>query len=289
MSTFITAFQQGFDILSAYSIPLLSLFAGFFWALSILPLMADPIANGMRIFGHVAAMLLTIGAYIITLSNLNEIGNAIFSTFAHWGGAIGGFSGDDIMHPSNIMDLGFLTADPIRRYITSFTGLAAVKNAPLLIMYGIVFLGILASYLWLTKDIIVVAIEQQMALMSAAIFIPFGLSPIGSELAGFGIGWLVGVSVRSFLIAAILGVAQPLFSNLSPNLTAGGDPTLYSGFIMLFVAGIFAYLANFIPRRAELIAGRGMALALPGASLIPPGIGGGVRGTVNALRNRRRG
>jgi hypothetical protein len=100
---------------------------------------------------------------------------------------------------------------------------------------------------------------------------------------GFSIGWLTGGLVRILVTGAIVGIATPLFQIVTANTTVGGDPTIYSAFVMALTSGVFGIVSWVIPGRAAAIAGRGVSLALHGGALLA-GAAGPVRGVILVSR-----
>ena len=292
VQTYISALLAGFNALYPYSFALLGLFGAIAWGIAWIPLIGSGgITGPAAMMMHAVLLLMTFGLYHLVLSNIMGISTAIFTTFAQWGAAVAGgsFQADDFLHPSGILDMAFIAATPIRDYVLSFSGWSLLFNLHMEVLYGLIFLAIIGSFLWVAKDIITTIIEFHFAVLTAPILIPWGILSVFQELAGFSISWILGTSIRIFLTSAALGIGVPLFRNIAPSVTPGGDPTLYSGIVLGFSSFIFALLSHYIPQRAAMIAGRGMALALPGMMFTTPA-GGALRyaasGVSRVIRSR---
>jgi hypothetical protein len=131
-----------------------------------------------------------------------------------------------------------------------------------------------------------VLIEYYMAIMCAAVLIPWGVISTTAFFTEFSIGWITGGLVRIFVTTAMLGIASPIFQNVTVKTTQGGDPTWYGGIAIALASGLFAILSWVIPGRAAHIAGRGVSLALHAGTVLAAaaGPGRGVLMVTTAIR-----
>jgi hypothetical protein len=87
-----------------------------------------------------------------------------------------------------------------------------------------------------------------------------------------------------------LEIERPLFSSLTYNRSAGGDPTFYTALLVGILSLIFAILAWVIPRSAANMVGRSLGLSAStltsGVSLVVSSVTSAVRG-VSSLIPRR--
>ena len=170
-----------------------------------------------------------------------------------------------IQKPSFIMTEGLKAAYPVADQASWFERIwASVKmlNKPgEMVAYWFVVLAFLA----ITTHHMMMLIEYHLAVMCAAVLIPWGLWSATSSVGEFAVGWLTGGFIRALVSTAMLGIALPLFALL--NKPAEGFITLYNTVMLIGGAFIFAVLAWVIPARAAGIASRGMSLAVHGGAL----------------------
>jgi type IV secretion system protein TrbL len=113
-----------------------------------------------------------------------------------------------------------------------------------------------------------VIIEFHASVMISTVLLPFAVFTHTAFFGEFALGWLTGCLVRTFVTAAVMAIAVPLFELLGVATTPGGDPTFYSAVVTALTSVVFAILSWAIPGRAATIAGRGMALGVHGGTLV---------------------
>jgi len=212
---------------------------------------------------------ITVAGYYYGLIHLNAIGNAALNTFVQWAlqGAGGSFDTALLQKPSFIMEAGLKAAQPIAEFDTWWNSIkSAFKMAASpgdLVAYWFVLIAFLA----ITAHHMMMLIEFHLALMGAAVLLPWGLWSFTAPLAEFSLGWITGGLVRAFVGTAMLGVAFPLFAYLNRPV-AEGIITITQTVLLVGGSMVFAVLCWVIPARAAGIAGRGVSLALHGGTLL---------------------
>jgi type IV secretory pathway TrbL component len=212
---------------------------------------------------------ITVGGYYYGLIHLNAIGNAALETFLQWAlqGTGSGFDTALLQKPSFIMEAGLKAAQPIAEFDTWFNSIKSTFKLAAhpgdLVAYWFVLLAFMA----ITAHHMMLLIEFHLALMGAAVLLPWGLWSLTAPLAEFSLGWLTGGLVRAFVGTAMLGVAYPLFGILNRPV-AEGFFTITQTVLLVLGSVLFAVLCWVIPARAAGIAGRGVSLALHGGTLM---------------------
>lgn len=281
---FLVALESGFLVLHHWSLVILSSLAGFVWIMTVLPMAAA----GMSPAGIIAAfgaLILGIGIYWYLIVHMHSIAMGFFDLFAGFGASVSGgtFTAEQFHHPSAVFEMSFIASRPLVDFLNNHTGWAVLFNGHMVLIYAITILIIVGAFLWVIKDVMITLIEFYFSLMVLPVLFPWGLLTQTSFFAEFAVSWVMSSCIRVMLLSAVLGIAVPIFQAFGPTMTAGQDPTLYSAVIMACAAIVFAILAHHIPLRAAAIGGRGMALALPGTIMIPPGTGAAVRTATNGL------
>jgi type IV secretory pathway TrbL component len=165
------------------------------------------------------------------------------------------------------MEAGLKAAQPIAEFDTWWNSIkSAFKMASSpgdLVAYWFVLLAFMA----ITAHHMMMLIEFHLALMGAAVLLPWGLWSLTAPLAEFSLGWITGGLVRAFVGTAMLGIAFPLFAYLNRPV-AEGIITITQTVLLVVGSIIFAVLCWVIPARAAGIAGRGVSLALHGGTLM---------------------
>jgi type IV secretion system protein TrbL len=285
---FVDALRTGTGALHQYALPLLGVFALIAFYLEFGPCVMSGVSSLGDALGSLLLTALKIGVFYWLIVNLEPLARALFLTFLQWGLAPtgGGVSAETFLNPSRILDLGFRAAFPLSAFVQKFSGLSAAYNMFTLAGFTIAYWIIIVAFAFVTLDLIVTIIEYHMAVLVAAVLLPFGILRPIAFFSEFAIGWLTGGLVRILVTIALIGIAVPLFDLLVFRTTTGGDPTFYSALIVACTSGIFAVLAFVIPARAAGIAGRGMALALHGGTIMA-GAASGVRGIMTVASGVR--
>jgi type IV secretion system protein TrbL len=302
VQTYVTAFQQGFGMLHALSLGLLGLVGGVAWGANLIHV----IQAGMPLGGILAQLCLVLTSFavhVLLITNMYSWAFGFFDLFTRWGASItgGAFSAEQFLSPSTVWTIGFTVSRPLIDFVMDMGALAVVKNIGPIFIALIAVLVIILAFLWVTKDIMLTILEFHLAVMIAPILFPWAILSHTAELAAFVISWFFAGCLRALLIIATVGIGIPLMEGLIPTFTAGGDPTLYSSLVMLGSSLMFLFIVNEVAKRAATVGGRGYALGLPGAALVPPHVvnaaltlvGGAagrvIAGVSNQVQARRRG
>jgi hypothetical protein len=152
--------------------------------------------------------------------------------------------------------------------------------------YSLGYWVIVVSFAAVALHLMMVLIEFYMAVMCAAVLIPWGVVSVTAFCTEFSIGWVTGGLVRMLVTTAILGIAQPIFQDLFVKTTPGGDPSFYGGAVLAIASLIYGILSWVVPGRAANIAGRGVSLARQAGTVLSTaaGAGRGVLMVTSAIR-----
>jgi P-type conjugative transfer protein TrbL len=266
---FVNAIQAGAGTLATFSLPLLGVFAIIAFYLHVGPALASGGAGMGDTLAGVLLMLLKIGVFSWLLQHFVAITTAAFQTFLQWGQAAGGgVSLGTFLTPSTVMDVGFRIATPIRDFTDNLVKWAALWKWPTLLTYSLVYYVILLSFAFIAVHLMATIIEFNLAVLVGTVLVPWGVLQPTAFFTEFAIGWITGGLVRVLTTAAMVGIALPLFAQVQPNLTGGGDPTYFGALIAGLTSLVFAILAWIIPARAAAIAGRGVSLAVHGGTIV---------------------
>ena len=228
-------------------------------------------------------LMITAGVTMWIVTNLPTITDALFRTFASWGSG-GSISPDDLLNPAAIVDQGFQQARPIRDFTDRLVSWLKVWDWDTLLLYSLSYYLIVLGFFLIGLTMMVTLIELKLALMLGAVLVPLAVWQTGAFLAEAAIGWILGGAVRVFVLAALLGIAQPLFSQITPTL-GGGDPDFKSALLCGIVSIFFAILVWVVPRRAAGLVGSGLALT---GNDVVAGAMTGVRGAMVVVHGVQR-
>lgn len=268
-TAFLIALQGSGQRLGAYSLGILSVVAIIAYYREFGPRLLQGQGSLSDALGAPLLYFITVGSYYYGLVHLNAIGNAAVNSFVQFAlqGTGAGFDTSLLQKPSFIIEAGLRAAHPIAEFDTWWnTVKSAVKmaaNPGDLLAYWFVLLAFLA----ITAHHMMLLIEFHLALMGAAVLLPWGLWSFTAPLAEFSLGWLTGGLVRAFVGTAMLGVAFPLFAYLNRPVPEG-IITITQTVVLVGGSIVFAVLCWVIPARAAGIAGRGVSLALHGGTLM---------------------
>jgi type IV secretory pathway TrbL component len=287
-NAFVSALQGGLSTLSTYSIPLLGAFSLIAFSTQMWPLLCS---GSGAVADSLAATLLSMvkfGLFFWMLVNLAEMTNAALETFFLWGMAPSAtaLSLDTYKQPSIIIDLGFQVAKPLIDFHSSFLQRLVPAYALTLWGYSLAYWVVIFSFFAVALHLMMVLIEYYMAVMVAAVLIPWGVMSVAAFFTEFSIGWFTGGLVRMLVTTAMTGIARPLFDDVFVKTTPGGDPTFYGAAVVGLASIMFAILSWVVPGRAAHIAGRGVSLALHAGTVLATaaGPGRGVLMVTSAIR-----
>jgi type IV secretory pathway TrbL component len=158
-------------------------------------------------------------------------------------------------------------------------GWTAMWNFWTVSAYILAWWVVVLSFLFVALHLMMTLIEYHMAVLVGTVLVPWGVLQPTAFFTEFSVGWITGGLVRILVTGAMVGIAVPLFDLVTPNLTAGGDPTFYSAVVAGLTSLVFAILSWIVPGRAAAIAGRGVSLAVHGGALLA-GAAGPLRGVI---------
>jgi type IV secretory pathway TrbL component len=270
-AAFLTVLQGSGQRLGAYSLGILSVVAIIAYYREFGARVLQGQGSLSDALGAPLLYFLTVGAYYYGLIHLNAIGNAALNTFVQWALEGGGASFDMAMlqRPSFLMEAGLKAAQPIAEFDTWFN---AIKSTFKLAAHPgdlIAYWFVLLAFMAITAHHLMMLIEFHLALMGAAVLLPWGLWSLTAPLAEFSLGWITGGLVRAFVGTTMLAVAFPLFAFLNRPMPEGFF-TVTQTVVLVLGSILFAVLCWVIPARAAGIAGRGVSLALHGGTLMAP-------------------
>ncbi len=291
MDAFVRAIEGGTATLEAFALPLLVVLG----TMAFYTQYGPQLAAGEGRLGDALAgfvfLVVKIGIFEWLVLNLPRMASAAYDTFVLWGGSAGGGGIDPReLNPGEILQQGFRIGRPIRAFTDALTSWAAVWNWPMLITYSLAYYAIILGFGALALTLMLIKIEYSFAVLLATVLLPWGVLGSTAFLGELSLSWITGGLVRVLLTGAIVGIAKPLFSSLTYNRSAGGDPTFYTALLVGILSLIFAILAWVIPRSAANMVGRSLGLSAStltsGVSLVVSSVTSAVRG-VSSLIPRR--
>jgi len=295
LSAFTQAFDAAATTLLGVGLAILGVIAVIAWYTTYRYTVLSTGAGLSEAMAGAILTMITFGVTMWIITNLPAMTDALFRTFASWGSG-GALSPDDLLNPAAIADQGFQQARPIRDFTDRLVSWLKVWDWDTLLTYSGSYYLIVLGFFFIAITMMVTIIELKLAVMLGAVLIPTAAWHTSAFLAEAAIGWILGGAVRVFVLAALLGISQPLLGNITPTL-AGGDPAFKSAVICGIVSMLFAIFAWVIPRRAAALVGQGLALtgaevvggAMSGVRAAQMVIGGVQRVTSSMLQAYRAG
>ena len=283
LSAFTQAFDAAATTLVGVGLALLGVIAVIAWYTSYRYTVFSTGAGLSEAMAGGILLMITIGVTMWMVTNLPTMTDALFRTFASWGSG-GSVSPDMLLDPASIIDQGFQQAWPIRDFTDRLVSWLKVWDWDTLFLYSLSYYLIVLGFFFVGLTLMVTTIELKLAIMLGAVLVPLAVWQTSAFLAEAAIGWIMGGAVRVFVVAALLGIAQPLFGRITPTL-GGGDPDFKSAVLCGFVAILFAIVVWVVPRRAAGLVGSG--LALTGQDVVA-GAMTGVRGAMVVVHGVQR-
>ena len=275
MSAFTQAFDAAANTLLGVGLAILGVIAVIAWYTTYRYTVFSTGAGLSEAMAGAILTMITFGVTMWIITNLPAMTDALFRTFASWGSG-GALSPDDLLNPAAIADQGFQQARPIRDFTDRLVSWLKVWDWDTLFLYALSYYLIVLGFFFIGITMMVMIIELKLAVMLGAVLIPTAVWQTSAFLAEAAIGWIIGGAVRVFVLAALLGIAQPLLAHVTPDV-GGGDPDFKSAVICGIVSILLAIFAWVMPRRAASLVGQGLALS--GAE-----VGGGAMSGVRAAQ-----
>jgi type IV secretory pathway TrbL component len=174
----------------------------------------------------------------------------------------GSVTAEQLRQPSTVLAVHKQVTAPLETFITNHKGWSALKNLPTIALFWLAEVTIYLVFVGIAVSMAMIQLEFSIACMLAPVLVPMVVWTNSSFLGEFSVGWVLGTAVRLLLIAAIIGLAVPLFSALTPA-TAGAvvDPSWADTLGVVGSALLFGLTAWEVPKRAGNLVGSGLGLS----------------------------
>lgn len=247
MNALLGVFRSGAGELSSAGAGLLGVlvaievtWAGIMWSLS----------SGDDVFRGFLRKVVHVGVFTFIVLNFSELANAALEGFMWAGGKIGGtgISVAALKNPSLLLDMGFSATKEAWLLVEETSigdGLASA------FLMAIVSLMALLLYFAIALQIFVTLIEFYIVASFGVIFIPWGVNRHTAFIAERYFGAIIAQGTKLMVLAALVGVLQPLLQTLA----LPPDPSFEQVMCLLFGVGTIAYVI----KRAPEVAGGLMA------------------------------
>ena len=263
VGAFLAALVAGTTALIVPGIAVLGTLAAVAYAMRQWPLVMSSGAGLSDLLAGFLLLMLGLGVTLWIVTNLVPIGQGLYDTALTLGlSASGaGVSGDQLRNPSFVLSMHKVVTKPLEDFIIAHTGWSVMFNGPTLFFFWVAELVIFCVFVGVALNVALIQIELYMAVLAAAVLVPFSAIQPSAFLAEFAVGWVVGCAVRTLLITAIAGIAVPLFAGLAVG-PAGADPTWVEALGVVAGSALFGIVAWLVPSKAGNIVGQGLGLTV---------------------------
>jgi type IV secretion system protein TrbL len=139
-----------------------------------------------------------------------------------------------LLDPSRIAGMAFDATQPLIQSMDD-AGLTHLKDA---IILGLCYLLIMASFFAIACQICLAVVEYYLIVTLSTCLVPFGISKHTRFIAEKAIGAVVAVSVKLMVLGFVVGLIQPVLSQL--RFSGGGEIKLNEVMSMILVCGLLA-------------------------------------------------
>jgi hypothetical protein len=186
---------------------------------------------------------------------------------------------DTFLDPSALASSGYVSTEPIWKWLKNTTGVAAVWNVGTTIMFTFALWAIWAAYNLTAVHMSICLIVFQFLAAFLLIFMAFGAFTGTSFLAERSFGGVIASSIRMGLVAACVSMAYPIVEVfILPDPNAGIDPSMRQAFILAAATWAMFLISLVVPSIGATLFEGGPILS--GWSLV----GGGFRGAAAGSR-----
>lgn len=270
--TYLGALESGAHTLATYSLPILAVAALVNFYREWWPVVLRGGSQMGEALGQFLLLVVTVGFYQWLILHLWDLGQAAFDTFAQWGmlGSGNGLSAQQLRNPGFIMALGMQLAFPLAEQASWFSWVWQSVNLVVHPSDWIMAICIVLAFLAIAAHHLFLLVEFYLALMCAAVLVPWGIWRTTAHLAEFSLGWITGALIRALVSCVMIGLSLPLFDQIRtpPTSTSAFDVLTYvQAATPVFGSVIFAILCWVLPSRAARLAG-GASLGLTASTVM---------------------
>jgi type IV secretory pathway TrbL component len=207
--------------------------------------------------------MIALGVTLWVTQNMTAMGDGLYATATTIGLQASGASVNaaQLRSPSFILSMHKDVTRPLENFILAHTGWSALWNSPTLASFWIAEMIIYVVFVGISLSVALVVIEFYLSLAAAAFFVPCVVFAPSSALGEWVVGWVLGGTVRVFMLSLIVGIAVPLVDNLAGlGGGAGADPKWVEVLGLIAGALLFGVIAWTVPARAANFVGHGLGL-----------------------------
>lgn len=264
---FLAAIQSGTTAVAPYGLGAFGVLVAIAFYMRQWPLIMSSGAGISDVLAHAVLMVIGLCVTLWILTNVTQIGDALFQSALTIGLQAGGtgVSADQLRSPSFLLSMHKLVTKPLEDFIQHHTGWSVLWNGPTVFFFWVGELVIFCTFVGIALHVALIQIEFYLAILSASVFLPCLLVPWAAFLGEWCVGWVLGCTTRVLLISAVAAIGVPVFQGLALATAGGGDPTWIEGLGVVTGSLLFGLVAWFVPGRAANMVGSGLGLS---ASLI---------------------
>lgn len=278
---FLLGFDQGYAALLPWTPLLMGVLGSLSLGIGLLVVVASA-GNLAATFGQLISLALGLSLHLWLSQNIQFMATSLLDFLMFLASHVTGgrFGFEAFRTPSTVFNMGFVLGKPILDFLLRVTRWFTTNPVTMILMLA-AFGVIVWAFIRVTKHVFMAVLEFHLAVMVAPILFPWALVQQTATLAEFSISWILGQSLRMFLITVVLGIGVPIINGATMLLTPGGDPSWYSAACLAGISWIFFVLADRVAQKAETVGGRGYALGLSGSALIPGVVGSAMSAAAN--------
>ncbi|MGE5515184.1 MAG: P-type conjugative transfer protein TrbL [Bacteroidota bacterium] len=272
LAAFTAAIDSGFGLLSpevawlsAALVALDMTLAGLFWAM-----------EGDDVIARLVKKTLYVGFFAFLIGNFNGLARIVFESFAGLGLTAGGgtVAMADFLRPSQLARVGIDAGRPILAAIGDLMGFVSFfENFVQIFILLLAWLVLLLAFFVLAVQLFITLIEFKLTTLAGFVLVPFGLWGKSAFLAERVLGNVVTSGIKVLVLAVIVAIATPLFSQFTAAVPAGTQPSLDDALAIMLASlamlglGIFGpgIAAGLVSGAPQLGAGAAAATALAAA------------------------
>ena len=178
--------------------------------------------------------LLQLSFWIWFATSFPTLTKAFSDSLVQMGLSAGGQTGNVglLLNPSRIAGMALDATQPLVQSMAD-AGLTQIKD---IIVLSLCYLIIMACFFIIACQVCLAVVEYYLIVTLATCLIPFGISPHTKFLAEKAIGAVVAVSVKLMVLSFILGLIQPVLSQI--RFSGTGEIKLNEVMSMILVCGL---------------------------------------------------
>lgn len=216
--------------------------------------------GGQNFISMTITKIMAYGFWLWIIQNWGYLCNVVVNSLTTAATSFGSLPSDILMHPSQLIDVGFEKVVPFFEYLTQDTSWTNILARPFVwLMTAFCGFAIWLAFAFIAFQVFITYIEFYICSALMLLFMPFATNKYTERFAQNCIGGVFSHGVKLMFLGAIISISGPMINSLNANFT--GTPTWDHLFSCLLAPWAIAFLCWQAPSMAAGFMSAGPALS----------------------------